>query len=82
MVIDKSFFIACFSPMQSSIQRVSIGSANMLYAWVYSTSQHLRYACMVITYSKGVDRPGKVANPARGQLNREENEHFSVRVRA
>ena len=26
---------------------------------------------MVITYSKGKDRPGKVANPARGQLNRE-----------
>ena len=22
-------------------------------------------------YSKGVDQPGKVANPARGQLNRE-----------
>ena len=27
------------------------------------------------------DQPGKVANPARGQLNRE-NEYFSVRVRA
>ena len=23
------------------------------------------------TYSKGMDRPGKVASPARGQLNRE-----------
>ena len=23
------------------------------------------------TYSKGMDQPGKVANPARGQLNRE-----------
>ena len=33
------------------------------------------------TYSKGKDQPGKVTNPARGQLNRE-NEHFSVRVRA
>ena len=29
------------------------------------------YICMVITYSKGVDQPGKVATPARGQLNRE-----------
>ena len=28
-------------------------------------------ACMVITYNKGKDQPGKVANPARGQLNRE-----------
>ena len=26
---------------------------------------------MVITYSKGQDQPGKVANPARGQLNGE-----------
>ena len=27
--------------------------------------------CMVITYSKGKDQQGKVANPARGQRNRE-----------
>ena len=27
------------------------------------------YACH--TYSKSMDQPGKVANPARGQLNRE-----------
>ena len=33
------------------------------------------------TYSKSMDQPGKVANPARGQLNRE-NEKFPVRVRA
>ena len=26
---------------------------------------------MVITYSKGNDQPGKVANPAHAQLNRE-----------
>ena len=26
---------------------------------------------MVNTYSKSMDQPGKVANPARGQLNRE-----------
>ena len=37
--------------------------------------------CMVITYSKSMDQPGKVANPARGELNRE-NEYFSVRVPA
>ena len=29
------------------------------------------------TYSKSMDQPGKVANPARGQLNRE-NGYFSV----
>ena len=33
------------------------------------------------TYSKIMDQPGKVANPARGQLNRE-NEYAPVRVRA
>ena len=36
---------------------------------------------MAITYSKGKEQPGKVANPARGQLNRE-NEYFPVPVRA
>ena len=36
---------------------------------------------MVITYNKGKDQPGKVANPARGQLNRE-TYFFSVPVRA
>ena len=34
------------------------------------------YVCMY-----GADQPGKVANPARGQLNRE-NEHSPVPVRA
>ena len=33
------------------------------------------------TYSKSMDQPGKVANPAHGQLNRE-NKYFPVRVRA
>ena len=39
------------------------------------------YVCMIITYSKGKDQPGKVANPARGQLDRG-NKFFSVAVRA
>ena len=34
------------------------------------------------TYSKSMDQPGKVASPARGQLNREKDEYFTVRVRA
>ena len=33
------------------------------------------------TYSKSMDQPGKVVNPARGQLNRG-NEYFPMRVRA
>ena len=35
--------------------------------------------CMVITYSKSMDQPSKVVNPARSQLSRE-NEYFPVRV--
>ena len=33
------------------------------------------YVCMVITYQvyQSIDQPGKVANPARDQLNRENN---------
>ena len=36
---------------------------------------------MVITCSRSKDQPGKVANPARGQLNRK-NEDFPVPVNA
>ena len=32
---------------------------------------------MSITYSKGKDQPGKVVNPSRGHLNRE-NKYFPV----
>ena len=39
------------------------------------------YVCMGITYIKGKDQPGKVANPARGQLSRK-NEYFPVPVLA
>ena len=39
------------------------------------------YMYMVITYRRVyLDQPGKVANPTRGQLNRE-NEYFPVPVR-
>ena len=31
----------------------------------------LLFVCMVVAYSKGMGQPGKVANPGRGQLNRE-----------
>ena len=34
------------------------------------------------TYSKSMDQPGKVANTAAGQLNRENEYFFPVRVRA
>ena len=34
------------------------------------------------TYSKSMGQPGKVANPERGQLNREKTKYFPSRVRA
>ena len=37
---------------------------------------HGTHVYMAITYSKGKDQPGKAGNPARGQLNRE-NEFLS-----
>ena len=42
------------------------------------------YMCVCMnrnTYCKSMDQPGKVANPARGQLNRK-NDCSPVRVRA
>ena len=38
---------------------------------IYKRALCILYICMVITYSKSKDKPGKVAHPARGQLNRE-----------
>ena len=35
------------------------------------TVTYVLYVCTVITYSKGKDQPTKVANPARGELSRE-----------
>ena len=42
----------------------------------------LHYVCTVITYSKGKDQPGKVANPARGKLNKENVFSLSPFIRA
>ena len=58
-----------------------------VYLCIYAEAQMRRVTnvcnnvCMVITYSKKMDQPGKVANPARGQLNRE-NEYFPVPIRS
>ena len=39
------------------------------------------YVCMYVWFQLSMDQPGKVANPAHGQLNRE-NGFYSVPVRA
>ena len=42
--------------------------------------QYCTVICMVTQffYSKSIDQPGKVANPARGQLNRENDYSLSA----
>ena len=47
---------------------------------VLSVQENLRMYVYGHTYSKSMDQPGKVANPVRGQLNREK--YFPVPVRA
>ena len=62
----------------------SLNTHSTLYKYRnmhYTSPRSVKYECMVITYSKGKDQPGKVANPVRGYLNRE-NESFPVPVRA
>ena len=48
----------------------------------YTIRNVARFVCVYgHTYSKSMDQPGKVASPARGQLNRK-NGYFPVRFRA
>ena len=55
---------------------------GVLYSSFLLVNRRIRRELMYgHTYGKSMDQPGKVANPARGQLNRE-NEYFPVRVRA
>ena len=41
------------------------------FSATYHAAQRKVRVCMLITFSKSKDQPGKVASPARGQLNRE-----------
>ena len=61
------------------MDRVIPGSIGLAIEYIYI---YIIYKCMYgYTYSKNMDQSGKVANPACGQLSRE-NEYFPVRVRA
>ena len=59
--------------LQRPCDSTSKGRAVAVDNLIYCTYGH--------TYSKGEDQPGKVANPTRGQLSRE-NLYFPVPVRA
>ena len=55
---------------------VNVDSINaILKYFIRSSKVGTSAVCMVTHYSKSMDRPGKAVNPARGQLNRE-NEYF------
>ena len=62
-----------------SIPPAAIGSPVLHPEFYWSMQSCILYGDT--TYSKSKDQPGKVANPARGQLNME-NGYFPVRVRA
>ena len=75
--------------MAANPARGKLSRENKIYlspltpdVWLRTVCMYVcMYAFMVITCSKSMDQPGKVANPARGQLNKE-NEYFPVPVRA
>ena len=74
LLLFRALFFAQFLPAQGPMIEVSWSQQNIC--------RESMYVCMYgHTYSKSMDQPGKVANPARGQLNKE-NEYFPVRVRA
>ena len=56
------------------------GSTPAFSATHHAAQREVR-VYMLITFSKSKDQPDKVASPARGQLNRE-NEYLSLLVRA
>ena len=59
------------------VYRITVGLPPTL-----CMAAHICMLCMYVHHiQQSMDQPGKVANPARGQLNRE-NEYSSVPVRA
>ena len=72
-----SFFLSTFVPSPFSL-RIALGEYVVRFSLpgsVFLPFDHrldFLYQLMYRnTYSKSMDQPGKVANPARGQLNRE-----------
>ena len=63
-----------------------VDNVNCIHSIIDIAAAYSVFICMYVymyghTYSKSMDQPDKVANSARGQLNRE-NEYFPVPVRA
>ena len=64
------------------LHKSGAGSACPIAQWLASVPPVAYYVCMYGHKDyKSMDQPGMIANPARGQLNRE-NEYFPVHVHA
>ena len=64
-----------------TIYRFYVPLLHVLTPSLHQPAAQYEHSHIVITYSKSEDEPGKVANPARGQLNTE-NDFFPIPVRA
>ena len=69
------------SMMENTLQHILLSDRSGQLQLFEINSNGLLISMYGHTYSKSKDQPGKVANPARGQLNRK-NEYFPVPVHA
>ena len=76
--VDYAWFVSRL--YHTFIARINFNTLRGLARALSESALQLIYIWRGITHSKIKDPPGKVANPARGQLNRE-NEYFPVYVR-
>ena len=75
-------YLEVYSPWAGGLSAVNAIGTHIRDPINSGLTRRGMHVCMYgHTYSKSMDQPGKVANPACGQLNRE-NEHISDRVRA
>ena len=78
-------FVQSFFDMHAPRQPHAVNLTNVcvfLSFCFFGDVAFSEYFCTIIYIAVfSLDQPGKVANPARGQLNRE-NEYSTVRVRA
>ena len=82
VIVHRSSFIVHLKA-EMSTENCSWPRMPRQQVFVWPNIQYIYYVCMVIHIARvrSQDQLGKVANPVRGQLNRE-NQYFHVPVRA
>ena len=73
-----SVFILVWYVFMSSLLIQSLVQHHLSLCETHPAQRLSITLCMVITYSKSEDQPGKVANPGRGQLNGENEYNVSL----